>query len=254
MNSFEQQYLEKVEELKKTQDELATTKDLLSQYQNTPPTLSLTSTWWGNNFDITCPYVPLENMKSVFINKVETTPAHLRAWCRAFVYEHLALEGIVTFVFRFEVYMNSSWNNSMGVMFSVQGTTDSVYSRLGTEFSGIIDRNSGVPLILTSWYYVGRACVTRMPLAVVRADATATAPVGLSLSKHISQGLVAQSTTSFTNETTWLDIPNTDSRFLRTTSSNNGRHLFQYNVEHLYGNLDDQDSRELFLNIDDWWW
>lgn len=254
MNSFEQQYLETKRQLEKTSAELESTKSLLAQYEGTEPTLTLSTTWWGNDFEITCPYVPLENMKSIFINKVDTTPAHLRSWCRAFVYEHLALEGIVTFVFRFEVYLNSTWNNNMSVMFSVQGTTDTIYSRLGTEFNGVIDKNTGVPLILTTWFYVGRACVTRMPLAVVRSDATATAPIGLSLSKHVSQGLVAQSTTEFTSESTYIDLNNSDSRFLRTTSSNNGRHMYQYNVEHVYGNLDNVDSRELFLNIDDWWW
>lgn len=254
MNSFEEQYLEKVRELVKTKEDLKKAEELLSTYQSTPPTLSLTTTWWGNEFEITCPYVPLENMRSIFINKADTTSAQLRSWCRAFVYEHLALEGVVTFVFRYEVYMNSSWTNSMSVMFSVQGTTESIYSRLGTEFSGVIDKNRGVPLILTSWFYVGRACVTRMPLAVVRADATATAPIGLSLSKHKSQGLVAQSTTSFTSETTLLDISNNENRFLRTTGSNDGRHIYQYNVEHLHGDLDNEDSRELFLNISDWYW
>lgn len=254
MNNFEEQYKEIKTQLEKTITELEETRNLLKQYQDTPPTLSLTTKWWGNAFEITCPWVDQNNLQAIFINKNDTTPAHLRSWCRAFVYEHLALEGVVTFVFRFEVYLNSSWINSSAVMFSLQGTTESIYSRLGTELEGIIDKNTGVPLILTSWFYVGRACLTRMPLAVVRSDATATAPIGLSLSNHKSQGLVVQSTTSFESECHFTNISNVESRFLRTTSPDSGRHLYQYSTEHLYGNLDEEDSHELFVSVDDWYW
>nr|AOG30803.1 gp4 [Towan virus] len=254
MNNFEEQYIDLRLQLEKTKAELEETQSMLKQYQDTPPTLSLSSQWWGNSFEITCPWVSENNLQSIFINKAETTPAHLRSWCRAFVYEHLKLEGVLTFVFRFEVYLNSTWNNNSAVMFSLQGTTESIYSRLGTELEGIIDKNSGVPLILTSWFYVGRACLTRMPLAVVRADATATAPIGLSLSKHISQALVAQSTTSFESECHFTNVDNTESRFLMTTSPDSGRHMYRYSTEHLYGNLDQEDSHELFVSIDDWWW
>lgn len=240
-----QELEDQIRTLAKQNDDLS---QELSKYTSVSPTLDLSTEVWGSEY---LTLMKPNNVYSITIPREKATLAYIRSACKSYVYNYITSNTTMTFAFWIFAQDDEDFRLVYGSAFSINGIPSEVYRQLESIWQSDLEIFVNFQLVVVQAAVNAKTALMYRPLSVLRANASATAPINWTGTKNRSQAVTPPHAFGYSNESVYRYL-NPSATFLRTTDSKNGRHIYQYEVDVFTYAI--TTTTENFVGEDDWWW